>query len=259
MTRPDPPRWAPVREELARWRDTGHVARLWLRDDDAVAVTPALRQLMVLCESHGVTPLIATIPAHATTPLADYLLDGPRGELAVHGWAHVNHALAGSKSQEFPTHRPRQQILTEIEQAKQRVDALTGSRALPIYVPPWNRIAIEVAELLPAFGFCALSAFGPASIFKGEPPLLELNTHVDIIDWRGTRGARDPDRLVGDVAQALRWSRDNGDLPVGVLTHHLVHDEAAWRFLGELFTVTASHPAVRWCRAGELMGQPQGA
>jgi hypothetical protein len=41
------------------------------------------------------------------------------------------------------------------------------------------------------------------------------------------------------------------------LTHHLVHDDAGWRFLERLFEATATHPAVRWL-AAEAIFRPRG-
>ncbi len=244
--------WLPVRDELARWRDAGKRARLWLRDDDAVAVTPELRQLLSICGGHGARPLIATIPAATTQELAAYLAD-EAAEVAVHGWSHTNHAMAGSKAQEFPVHRPQQEVVEELGQAVSRIRALYGGREVPMYVPPWNRIAPEVAALLPQMGFRALSGYGRASLFAGPPPLMELNTHIDIIDWRGSRGGHDTDKLTSDLAQTLAWSRQQGGQPIGILTHHLVHDAQAWRFLGQLFAETGSTSGVSWCGAGELL------
>jgi hypothetical protein len=40
--------------------------------------------------------------------------------------------------------------------------------------------------------------------------------------------------------------------PTGFLTHHAVHDEAAWDFLHRLFETTSAIPGVEWRRAEEL-------
>ena len=41
--------------------------------------------------------------------------------------------------------------------------------------------------------------------------------------------------------------------PIGLLSHHLVHDETAWSFLQALFEVTNEAAACRWMAARELM------
>ena len=41
--------------------------------------------------------------------------------------------------------------------------------------------------------------------------------------------------------------------PLGVLTHHLVHDEIAWLFLEGLFEATAGNPACRWASIRDLI------
>jgi hypothetical protein len=40
--------------------------------------------------------------------------------------------------------------------------------------------------------------------------------------------------------------------PSGILSHHLVHDAAAWDFLAELLARLAAHPAARLLAAAEV-------
>ena len=70
-------------------------------------------------------------------------------------------------------------------------------------VPPWNRIAPQVVAGLPALGFKALSVFGPEA--AADLPL--FNTHVDVIDWRGTRAGRPDAVLMDEIAQAMTAQR----------------------------------------------------
>ena len=66
-----------------------------------------------------------------------------------------------------------------------------------------------------------------------------MNTHLDPIDWRGTRGLVAPDQLVARTVDLLRDRRlaraDNAE-PFGYLTHHLVHDDAIWDFTASLIS-----------------------
>lgn len=245
--------WKPVHDELERWSMAGHTARLWLRDDDAVDVTPPLERLIDLCEAAHVPVLVAAVPAPATDALAAYLAAHPVSNGAVHGYAHANHARAGEKAQEFPPYRPVSDITAEIGSGRQRLAAMLGRSLAPIYVPPWNRITAEVAALLPDLGFLGISTFGTTPLFQGPPPMTEINTHVDIIDWRGTRGGRPTDWLASDLAEQLARARQNGRPAIGVLTHHLVHDGAAWAFLERLFEQTRLDPRVQWVRAADLL------
>jgi len=51
----------------------------------------------------------------------------------------------------------------------------------------------------------------------------------------------------------LRDARLGNRHPIGILTHHLDHDESAWKFLDALFqaTVTDAH----WCAADQLIAK----
>jgi len=242
-------RWSALRDELARWARDGAVARLWLRDDDAVTITPALERLVGLCAAHCVPYLIAAVPSDADQTLAAYLSGQQLAEVATHGWSHHNHA--DNTKTEFPVERPVADIVRDLSNARARIETLFGEKAVPIFVPPWNRMAPEAAALLPQSGFRAISALGRER--KPHEHVQTINVHLDIIDWRGSRGGRNPADLISELTDHLAWARQNDRSAIGILTHHLVHDAAAWSFLEELFAETVGHPAVRWVRASELL------
>jgi hypothetical protein len=229
---------------LDRIADAGRVARFWLRDDDAVDPTPALETLLAL----GLPVTIAAIPAHTGAALADRLAACHHATVVVHGWSHANHAPKGEKAQELGPHRPLAQVTAELAQARAHLAALHGARFAPMLVPPWNRIAPLVVEALPALGFAALSVFGPPR----AAPLPMINTQVDLIDWRGTRGGRPMAMLEAEVIAALRTGE-----PVGILSHHLVHDAAAWAFLEALAAAT-DHAGAQWVGVTDLIAPYQG-
>ncbi len=242
--------WQGVDAELALWRDAGCVADLWLRDDDAVEPTPALERLIVSVARPVIPVTLAVIPARAGEPLAARLSNESSISVAVHGWSHRNHAPAGTKKAELGPHRPPEVVAAELADAKAIIEGLFGERALPVLVPPWNRIGGEIVPLLGRLGFAALSVYGRA----GPAPLPLVNTHIDIIDWHGSRGGKDDRELVDALIGELRWRRESGSRePLGILTHHLVHDEAAWLFLDRLFEATAGKAGCRWVEARTLI------
>lgn len=68
--------------ELDRWSETDRRLRLWLRDDDAVAPSPALDRLAGLSERFALPVLLAVIPMLAEPALAAALRAAPRSCLA---------------------------------------------------------------------------------------------------------------------------------------------------------------------------------
>lgn len=225
----------------------GRPALLWWRDDDAVVPSAALDRLLEMSRAWQVPVTLAVIPEPTGTALAERL-DGLGGvSVAVHGWSHRNHAPAGEKKQELGAHRPAPIVLGELAKGFSRLAGLHPGNFVPVLVPPWNRIAPGIADGLPALGFRALSTFGPAR----PAPVPVINTHVDLIDWRGSRGGRPHEALFADLAGALG---DPSPGAIGILGHHLVQDEAAWSFLGALFDLTRAHPGCRWCSLTELVG-----
>ncbi len=226
-----------LRDALDRAGERGHRVELWWRDDDAVTATPALDRLLDLAS--GAPILIAAIPG-GVDPSLGRRLEGATGvNLAVHGLVHANHAPPGAKSAEFGSHRPLSVLHREAAEALRiACDKLPPQRLLPVFVPPWNRMADDLARDLPSLGYRGLSAAGGPAIAG----LTRADAGLDVIDWRGTRSLRDPDALLDRL---IAHAETGAQPPLGLLTHHLAHDEAVWDFLGELVPLLARHPAVR--------------
>lgn len=258
MTHPGKGPWQPLIDELDRWGEAGRTAALWWRDDDAVAVTPALERLLALLEGAGAPALLAVIPAGATTELAAFLESRPAVTVAQHGYAHVNHAPATEKKQELGPHRPLAAVEGEIATGRERMEALFATRFLPVLVPPWNRVRRDLVGRLPELGLNGISTIGPPRFGALAGAIAECNADVDPIDWR-LRETREASTVVADVVLELaRRRRGESGAPVGIMSHHLVHDAAAWRLLEELLAVTADHPAIAWRDAKSLFnGTPR--
>lgn len=243
--------WDEMRFELDLWASAGREARLWLRDDDAVAPTPALETLLRLTRRFDLSLLLSVIPMRAEHSLAQRVKDDPAVEIAMHGAWHRNYAAAGRALEETAPDRGRSTIVAELNEARKRLIELFGRSAGRWYVPPWHRISARVAELLPGIGFDALSTFGDKS--HGCTRLIECNIHIDLVDWDAGRIGRQTSWVALALAKALARARAADFRPVGILSHHLDHDETAWSVLADLLANTADHPAVRWVRPSSML------
>lgn len=231
-----PPRLAaePVRDALARAADAGQPVAIWWRDDDAVAPSPALERLLALSRDSGTPVAIASIPMAAHADLAVRLAGEPGATLLVHGYIHVNHAAAGEKSAEFGAHRPLTARAAEAQAGLRRLRDMAeaaGAAFAPVFVPPSNRLAPDLPAALAGFGYRGLSTFRDRAAREAVPGLIQVNTHLDPIDWRGTRSAIDPDALIAQTAHAILARLDgraDPREPIGLLTHHRVHDACVW-------------------------------
>jgi len=240
--------WRALDEELARLRDAGRTAEFWWRDDDATAPTPPLRQLLTLAEATGVPVALAVVPLTAVPEL----FVGHDARVLMHGTDHRNRAAAGEKKTEFAAAESDEQAIARLAAARERLARLAARHFLPVLVPPWNRFKRTLVARLPAAGLHGLSTYGAraARLIAG---VTQINTHVDIVDWRGTRGFVGDEAALGALVSHLGRQ---GCEPTGLLTHHAVHDAPAWRFLERLFERTRRGGA-RWLQAGELF--PAGA
>ncbi len=252
-----PPRatWRELDGELDAWADSGLAATFWWRDDDAATTTPALARMAGLSQSMAVPLALAVIPAEAQTDLAATLDRHPTVTVLQHGWSHVNHAAASAKKCELGPDRPADAVLAELAEGRRRLERLFGPRALPALVPPWNRIAPEVAGRLAEVGIHGLSTFGPRHLT--HPNVACVNTHVDPIAWKdGKRFLGEAESLGMAVAhlRARRGGAVDTTEPTGLLTHHLVMDDETWAFTERLLSKVRHHPAALWLPADTLFG-----
>lgn len=245
--------WTTLKAELDRWAEVGRIASFWWRDDDAVAPTQALESLLALSERHQVPLALAVIPQGAETGLADRLARSAAPVTVLqHGFAHRNHAPSGEKSAELGDHRAVAAVAAELADGRDRLAALFADRFFPAMVPPWNRIGAGVEAALPDLGFSGLSTFGP----RPAAGLGYLNTHIDIVDWRGNRGFAGEEACLGAAIghlSARRTGRCDPDEPTGLLTHHLVHDAACWQFIDRFLAELQGHPAAVWVTTADAL------
>jgi predicted glycosyltransferase len=235
--------WTPLATAIKRARDVGWEPQFWWRDDDAVAETPALHRLLTLAERYRRPLAVAVVPKRAEASLAGVLASSPWTVALVHGLSHANHAPAGAKKAELGPRRPLPILAREAAAGLFTLQEAFRDKALPVLVPPWNRIAPDLVLLLPSLGYTGLSSFRDRDR-RAVPGLAWVNTHLDPIDWQGSRSLHSPDALIGLAAAAVD-RRLNGladrDEPIGLLTHHLVHDEPIWTFCDALLEQMAQH------------------
>lgn len=241
--------WATLSGLIAACADSPHGLPFWWRDDDAQAPGPALSRLHTTADRFGLPVHLAIIPDGSQAALAAEIAAAPATLIPVtHGYRHANHAPPGQKKAEFGATRPDSDIARDLAAASAALRPFAGLLR-PMFVPPWNRIGPGATALLPAAGFRILSTYGPRPAELAAPGLRRVNTHVDPIDWHGSRSAHDEGLLLSALADRLRErleGRADGKEPLGLLTHHLVHDERIWAFTERLLETLCKHGATPW-------------
>ncbi len=239
--------WEDLDRELDLWQQAQRPVTLWWRDDDVTQPTDALSRLLALAVDYAIPCTLAVIPDPVHASLVPYVNDVPLAFPVQHGYRHANHASRGEKKAEFGGHRTPQDDKDDLLNGR---DKLLGFKRLsPVFVPPWNRITDDLKPTLAASGFVGLSQFGPRKSEITQGGLRQVNTHIDIINWRADRRFAGEPVILGHIRDHLRARRlgsVDADEPTGLLTHHLVHDDACWLFMDKLLRWTFINSNVRW-------------
>ncbi|MEM6743226.1 MAG: hypothetical protein AAF676_05755, partial [Pseudomonadota bacterium] len=240
----------PLRRELDAWAEAGREAVLWWRDDDAGELGDPERRMLDLAARQEACVFIAT-PSIRTEPrfVHAVLEAGAAARILQHGYSHADFSPASEAGGwELGLHRPLDEILAQQAEGKGRLEAAFGGAFRPIMAPPWNRIAPQVAQALPALGFTGLSGMeGRTPLVPGLTPLMG---HSDPVAWSRGRAFRGPAKVAAELSSALAARRlGKAQGPVGFVTHVWVDDDGCWRLTEALLRLVAGHPAARWLSA----------
>ncbi|NOT38865.1 MAG: hypothetical protein HOP13_00060 [Alphaproteobacteria bacterium] len=241
--------WDNVRRELDVWARERRTAQFWWRDDDAQDVSDKLSRMLAVAARFDVTIGLSVIPAKLKPRLAKALGREAHAQVLVHGFAHENYARRGQAKREFGGARGLDDIVVDLDRGMQLMRSDFGRRLLPVLVPPWNRIAPTAVAQLPALGYLGLSTWKPREAAHPVPKLVQVNTHLDVIDWRGGRVVKDERLIAGLLLRKLRWRRERRERasePLGLLTHHAYWDATKERIIANLLEATRGHPAAIW-------------
>ncbi len=214
-----------VAAELDAWRGLGARPRLWWRDDDARTPTAALDRLLALADRR---PLALAVIPDGDLPALAARLDGARTVcVGQHGVDHTNRRTSGVPSEfDAPPTVAAVHARVSAGHARMRGAGLDPS----FYTPPWNAIDPNLTSALSAIGLPLLSA-GAVQVIRADLPY--ASAEIDVLSWKRGPRFRGATRVMSSLNRALADRRLRGDLgrPIGLLTHHLVHDEDTWRFL----------------------------
>jgi predicted deacetylase len=252
-------RWAELKRELDAWQIAGKSATLWLRDDDAALVMPELRQLLALSESLAVPLCLAVVPMTTSSALALEVERHPGIAVTMHGYRHHNHEAVGAKKAEFGEVRPLPEMASELSQGLAHMHHIFGRMLRPVLVPPWNRISADLVAALPAIGFRGLSAFGARPTAHPADGLTQVNSHVEVIDWKAGGIAAAPRTIIAGLTAHLRARRlrhAEETEATGLLTHHKIMKEKDFAALQAILAAVSTHPAARWLTLDEVFSAP---
>ena len=247
--------WVLLQQELDRWVELGYSASFWWRDDDAISNTDRLGRLDSLSQELNIPVSLAVIPARFDESLTRYLLARDHFTVLQHGFAHKSHARKGVKKIEIGGERETREICDELIFGRQKLDHIFGAQFLPVLVPPWNRIEPRVSDALADIGFKGLSSMWARKNTQTVDGLLQVNTHLDPINWHHGRSFIGEHLAVGQIHQHLyarrTGYRDRAE-PTGILTHHLDQNERVWTYCRQLMQALSQHRAVSWLAATDI-------
>jgi hypothetical protein len=232
-----------------------------------VADSPNLRRLASLAAEVQIDCLAAAIPALCVDELGQIVDRLSRITIAQHGFRHQNHEPEGAAKSEFGPARSAEEVYHEISDGFTRLQELFGPRFAPVFVGPWNRCAPVHAGALVDIGLRGWSGFASDPRRPTHPQLRGVDVHVDVLEWSDSPKIQPLELICAKLADAVAAveRRPRGaqslEVPIGILTHHRVFDEAAWSVLMRLIELISDASGGAWSSPLDLfrLKQRQGA
>lgn len=248
--------WLDLDQELELWHKADQVPTFWWRDDDAHAATPALDRLLKTSARHHVPAHLSVIPAKLQPSLVARLADCLDVYTLQHGFAHVNYEPKGHGASEFGDHRPMADQIGDLTGGWDILLQAEIPRLLPVFVPPWNRMAHTTAAQLQALGYKIVSAYGTHTARVDHGSLQRIDGHADPIRWKHANAFRGTASMLDLIITHLadrRTGRADIAQPTGFLTHHLQTEPAVWDFADALFERLSYKGIAQWVTLPELI------
>ena len=223
----------------------------WWRDDDAGRPSPRLERLVELSRGTGTPLLLATVPGWLSDDVAALIERQETIHVAQHGWLHADHSRPGEKRIELGGTASLERLRDQLSEGRCRLLRAFAGKMLPVLVPPWNRIHTSLVSELPALGYAGISTFGADRVGRSHD-LVHVNPLIDPIAWRTDRSFATLSGLVDRLIPLIASARSGS---IGLLTHHLDMDEAAFEVIESLFSVARRHSRARWPSPEELFAR----
>ena len=243
-----------LKNELDEWSRTETMATIWWRDDDLHQPTAELDLILNTSEITSFKPLLGVIPLLCSQGLSASVKNFNL-RIAVHGLLHVNHNSHLDRKSEFGGARYIEDQKRDVKKAKDALTSLFGDSVLNCFIPPWNRISSELVSYLPDLGFSSISTFGDRKTEYPAPNLLQINTHVDLIDWKKSRKFIGGKSMTTQLTNCLRYKRSKelGHFePIGLLSHHLKMNKKDWEDFETVCFILKNHTAAYLADPNEL-------
>jgi hypothetical protein len=224
--------WHALAEELRHWRGRNARPGFWWRDDDTGPADPPFRAFLAAIDRIGVPVGLAVVPGRLKPETAEEVRQRRHCFVMQHGYRHLDHF----RSCEYPGFRHPREVSAEIDAGQAALQGQLAAQMIPVFVPPWNRLAPRFHPELARAGFRGISArlhCGPW-LAQESQGLVEIPVHVN--------STRPGAVFIGDepfVAQVLRhlrakrrglapWSQ-----PTGILTHYFC-EVRVWQAMDRL-------------------------
>jgi hypothetical protein len=253
--------------------------RIFLRDDDVGALTPALTGFVSQFAQRGLPVSYQIIPEQFSPEAADFMLAQRAKtpeliEFGQHGLRHEMQVRGKTEYYEFGPERSYSQQLADIEAGKALLhERLGAGESLRVFTPPRHRYDLNTLKAIRETGFSVLSASSYTSLphrlayaagrllgltnlgrpgvpwhqrRRPDSGLFELSVAIGVDNGAAILGS--VDNVVAAVGAARRHTSS-----VGLLFHHDVFGAPEGQaYLNDLAGRLAQIPGVRFHTIGAL-------
>jgi peptidoglycan/xylan/chitin deacetylase (PgdA/CDA1 family) len=135
-----------------------------------------------------------------------------------------------------------------IVRGRDKLQKCLGTRFLPIFTPPWNRLDAETVAILKEEGFLGISRHEGEKLRSVEG-LPDIPVNVDLHTRREPKAEAGWSAFLNELDTALTAGR------AGLMIHHQRMNAMAFEFLDKLLPLLKNHASLELVHFGMILGE----
>lgn len=235
------PMWDVIANNIQKLAENNISLKIWWRDDDIRFYRKDFEKITHIFSENAIPLVLSVIPHRLENKTVEHIRGFKNVIVVQHGFDHINYGR--EEKIELSKFHNKKTLVKNILKGRNRLEKMFREQFYPIMVPPWNRIDLDIEDLLHDLGFVGISTFSRVMPSR-KNNIYHINPLIDFIDWNNN------DSFAGEVFFLKQFLREIEygvySYPIGILSHHRTIGEGGFLFLEKLIFFLRQFENIEW-------------